>query len=851
MATIYLGTKEENFQTRISINLNVSIQGSKSTYQECKNFDVVTYTINYSGSYHNSLGPLSFVSNFYKLLLYKRSRTNSGSDIYQYRPNKIGDIVKQVDSYYHILDTDTPIALVFNTRDSKKYCRYEQLNFRGSSSVLPGLAIKDEKLSALLLSVYRSKYTTLLFTLGTRDNPKVLTKQQNIAKSRKYKKVTFYIKPGTHQGSGVALYSGKLFTLKPSNHLKNENPSYPESVKDKKFYAVIVYYTDSSNEPRDLAVLIQFVSECNIIHLRRSSNNPIIWLEDSADYNDDDQLSRKLDLIKKESESAIIYRLEKNGKDSSYGTERITVEKVQQEYESGYTVYKHTAGTRYKASNALILYNNSDVKLIENDSMEGVGKLATLNNQKFTEIKTYSFSHNEREHLLIKITWNSNNYYLHRFNKKGDKWKQLSLLELMDAGIDVISVTARGSSQLLDRLLEEKSQSDNLKAVLNYIEFSVNSIAVLVDKKLPYDQSEINSLISDEIPTIDISPNSINVVDRTGTFETCFGPDGYRVYKHDLQKAGQAVKKKLQDGKLYLRLYLERDLIKLCNESGNSHTFLEYKELSNQLYVYYYGTTDPRPLLFCYADKAYRPESLLSYRKKWVKVEKTIKCECQNDGNNKELLMVLSDVVGILNAVQIQENQGQYQVQDFKVRIYIKVSEERLNGFKKYVHEPNTGYTLGKVEYRHRGESKGSITYGDVQGLNKFVTTYYLEHDTTRKNPLLVQLEFKNSIKKSFQLKNANTSYEWDPLSYDKIKEDNPLHELFEINKKLDSKDSIGPEEPSIKDTEPTDGDNTVTIATSTTVTLGLAGGGTGLVIYKYSDFFLSLLTKVLSKGAA
>ncbi|UKK01729.2 hypothetical protein MACK_001082 [Theileria orientalis] len=47
------------------------------------------------------------------------------------------------------------------------------------------------------------------------------------------------------------------------------------------------------------------------------------------------------------------------------------------------------------------------------------------------------------------------------------------------------------------------------------------------------------------------------------------------------------------------------------------------------------------------------------------------------------------------------------------------------------------------------------------------------------------------------------------------------------------------------------DGDNTVAIATSTTVTLGLTGGGTGLAIYKYPDFFLSLLRKVFSKGAA
>ncbi|UKK01933.2 hypothetical protein MACK_001286 [Theileria orientalis] len=485
--------------------------------------------------------------------------------------------------------------------------------------------------------------------------------------------------------------------------------------------------------------------------LSLSTHGSVYSILKSANYG---VLTGLLNVVKSVIEGAIIYHLDKNINDNDYKEGSIIVQSQILTSEPAISKHKHKPTTEDQNKTQLLYYKDLTIQLVPNDSIFGRIKLETLSNQKFAEITTYSLSGNDKEHLLMKLTNDKKvKYYLHRFNKNGSMWRQLSLQELKDAGVNVSNLRGTGLSQLLDKLLNEQSQSDNVKAVLNFISFSVNSIIVLLDEKVWYYQSDINRQTGYEIPPIDIDRNVINVINETKTSGTCVEKYGYRVCKHDLQIAGQFGRAKSDTGKVYLRFYLDGNYITLYDSTPTTTPiYLTYSPFNDYIWVYYYGDKDPRPLLFCYNDQAYRPSSKKDYESKWVKVE-NLKCTCQNDDNNKELLRVLSDVVGFLNEVELKLRKEFAKLKSGLIRSYgyivqffndkyveVKVTYHKVVDFDAYKHEPKEeGYRLGVIKYENGMPKETGLSY-DLKLNLKSVTEYF---DTKNyKHPLLVELEF-------------------------------------------------------------------------------------------------------------
>ncbi|UKJ89209.2 hypothetical protein MACJ_002457 [Theileria orientalis] len=712
--------------------------------------------------------------------------------IYPYFPRTLDDVVVEVDSFFYVLDTATPFALVFTTKDgTKRYRKYDELNALQNSGILSGTLVKDGNLCSLIneYKIGSSKYKTLRLTLGSGDNLHVEPKSQNIGTDIKFTKVIFVPSPSVLNGQDFQFCICNLFSFPAKKPLKNETGDFfPDTVNGQTFDSVLVYYTSSEDDPGDLAILIELVKDCTRTHIRRIAKDPPRWIEQEFNYNGDIKLIGLLNLTKEIINAEIIYELDKNSVSQVYSSRGVIVlEDSSSNFE--HKIYMHKS-LDYATKKALLLYCGKKIELVANHKIQnGPDKLIQLEEDIFTEIKTYALSRNVNEHLLIKLIKANKNYYLYRYSKDGTKWKQLGLQELKDAGINLSIVDRWDLSQQLEILFEDQPDSQSiLNILLNHISLGVNSIIILLDKKLPYGKSEINPLITTEIPPIDIENNSIDVTIDDESSVKCLKLDGYRVCNHNITIATNS--KKISDAnKLYLRFYFDSNMIKLYDKAGDKHTPVEYHQGTNDLHVYYYGD-DPRPLLSCYAGSAYIPSSKNYW--KWVSRDEISKYLCEDTSDSQKLLAVLSEVIGFLNLVQLKkktesvlaenkepQSDGNhnylYRLQKFNgYDISIKLTYRNEKCYRVYTHTANgtgdngSNYRLGYIE--HEGSN---LIYDHVKPLSK-VNVYYNVYDHSLDYPLLVVLEFdRNSDKEYYKLKDNNKNTKlWEKIQENSIDQD-------------------------------------------------------------------------------
>ncbi|UKJ89239.2 hypothetical protein MACJ_002487 [Theileria orientalis] len=742
---------------------DVKTTSTKELYDKFSIFEVVKYEIEYPRLEESISQTTS--SPHYDLYIHSGTQSNPGELIYSYYwPGGDENIIIKVDSYYYLSDNHLPLALVFTTDNKKFYSTYDKLLQGRNSRSVPGIPIEDRELCSKLFSDYRSsnKFKTLQLTLISESNEHVDTNERNIGMDNKFKKVIFTPNPKPGE-SRFLLKSNNLFTHSPEDGLKNEiDQSCLNKIKDKSPNAVIVYYTDSQNKPGNLAILIELLIDSGKIHIKRANTNPPAWIKRDVHYDYDGGLIDQLNIIKGEIESAITYKLEKNKNDETYDSERILVTNGQN-HGSGYNIYTHQL--RITGELPLLLYNDRQVDPVGNMEISDTDKLKTSDGDPLNQISTYVLSNNDKEHLLIKLTKeDGTNYYLYRYSKDGSQWRQVGLDCLTHAGINVEDLTGTSLSQYLDAVMT----GDSGRKLLECIKLQINSIFVILDKKLNYDHSDIEHLVADEKPTTQISDNSIDPKDETDRTNTC-AKEGYTVYKHDLTQPVELAKQKLNTSQLYLKFYLNTRKIELHdNKLGTTkQTYLTYSD-TNDLYVYFYGHKDPRPLLFCYGGSAYRPNSKEDYESKWVKDENIKKCVCQ-DNDGKDLLSALIRVVGFLNVVELKQTgdstEGQksgtedpetegkqvypYSLQRFNSNdIIIKVTHKNKKCHRVYIHKPDgidglsEGYTLGDIKYDSGSTHDNGLKYQSSDPLST-VSAYYHVHDQHHEYPFLVILEFK------------------------------------------------------------------------------------------------------------
>ncbi|UKK03041.2 hypothetical protein MACK_003143 [Theileria orientalis] len=193
-----------------------------------------------------------------------------------------------------------------------------------------------------------------------------------------------------------------------------------------------------------------------------------------------------------------------------------------------------------------------------------------------------------------------------------------------------------------------------------------------------------------------------------------------------------------------LRLFL-RDLgpnnvieIKLHSDA-NGLTPMEklfYNTCKGNIYTYFYGDRDIRPLLICYNNKAYRPMSKETYNTKWVRVNSIDKCPSETSDNTK-IFTELDNVVRLLNVIKTHAQAGAGK-EHSKCKLF-------------NIHRHNPIYSkAGDIEIckDENCSNKVVLTDGDYKNHTVlYEEMYYNRYDSGFKHPIMLVLHYEGPDK--------------------------------------------------------------------------------------------------------
>ncbi|UKK00001.2 hypothetical protein MACK_000066 [Theileria orientalis] len=332
-----------------------------------------------------------------------------------------------------------------------------------------------------------------------------------------------------------------------------------------------------------------------------------------------------------------------------------------------------------------------------------------------------------------------------------DKSNKLHCYKYKDKIWKVDDTVPKGDNErfngVIRKLLDELVLDDN--------RLVFGSIAVLTDLKTEYNKNHLATALGSSLPSKLLEHNVISVSDQTSTTGSCLSQSRFKMFKHDLTRASRKVLHIGESSALGLGIFLDKNNINLYDDPNlrEQPISLTYKTSSNDLYVYFYGDWDLRPLLICYNNKAYKPSSIQSYYKDWVAVESIKHCDCTGDNGNTKLLETLLDVSNILNPVNIKNTTGEgYVIQNFKKQpIIISIESTSSSCFNKYVHKTQQDYRLGTILHGSKcikensgGDNTTCITATTTSSPYNSATeivAYYHKDDTDHNTPLLVALK--------------------------------------------------------------------------------------------------------------
>ncbi|UKJ87969.1 hypothetical protein MACJ_000411 [Theileria orientalis] len=610
--------------TKEYCRVNVKVEDYSDSKFE-KRIQSIKYIYSYSYSY----------AKYFNLVV---SVTALGSKSFYYYVSSENDIIDVIEAYYSKLHKDLPLILGFKTRRSNIFRYYFFVNLKAAHN-LKGLPYFPST---------KFQLTKELNDEHNRRNKLKFVYENN--KSDEYKSKRFnwdgldlvyyeYLVDDDWLGPYI-LSTDKVFEHEKSSIV---DTSFLRKFNGNLFDYVKVYYTDTKKGP--IALLVTFEEESKKHHYVRTDVDGLYWTERTYQYDYSDELERFLKSIKDEFLQNINYQLERN---VSYAMGKIIVNKYTKSV--GYTEYKHKPDMRGDTK-ANVLYKMKNMHIVTNNNVKNNEKAPGLSNQRFTEISTYVLNNDHNEHLLIKLTVEFNKtYYLHRFNKDGTKWKQITLEDLEEMGVlnqeqlklKKQKLEKQGLGKTLDEMLSYERSQETTKTLLQDISANINSFIVVLDNKSRYGAHDIQKIVgkSDsekEIPPIDIMSNTVNI-DYQGDSETighCDKIEGYSVLMHDISKPGEGSKHKAKPLPLYIRLYLGNNKVNLYDNKDKPQTYLTYSSQANELYVYFCKSLST-VLLFFYNGKAYMPKT--KNGNEWLLVTEVVNCSESNKQTIKEKL---------------------------------------------------------------------------------------------------------------------------------------------------------------------------------------------------------------------
>ncbi|UKK01587.2 hypothetical protein MACK_002405 [Theileria orientalis] len=512
---------------------------------------------------------------------------------------------------------------------------------------------------------------------------------------------------------------------------------------------------------------------------------------------------------------------------------------------NGFEKYVHERYDQYKDKPSEVLYYGKKL-LVRGESRRNVREGFSELKGTFNSVNVFFGIKDENTPLIIEVIHSreSDNIKYYIKSRNDNFWDEFKIK------------TSDKNNQLLNKLIEAQ------------VSISI-PVLILVDAKDNYGESELQKITG--VKVSGSQPNSVKV-SKDKSLE-CLANAGFNCYKHTLQfvadsnsslSTNDTVLKPIMilhnDDSINSSKYTELNLYDI---SGVTKEYIKYNKGCESFYTYFYDQ-DLRPLMICYNGTAYRPMSIENYFDKWVKVNGISDCLCKN---NDTLLNNLGDVLYCLSPVKLNmnsfntENSNRYITQTFhnheKTEITINLSARDLNCYREYTHTPTTGYVLGEICHNGSKLFSDYNQYKQLNGTNfKFpnnVLVYYFLYDFNHDYPLLISLEFtsgggdSNTVKEYYELVNK------DDLKWKKIQINFNSKEQSELENKLrEIRNGLGisyeksPNNLIIKSADNCNEDSIAGAVAGTLSILGLTGVGTGLVYYRYPEFFTSLFRRVL-----
>ncbi|UKJ89230.1 hypothetical protein MACJ_002478 [Theileria orientalis] len=312
---IYLDYRERKYGGCRDPETRYDVHASKAVESECKNFEVVTYKIEYKGD-----------GRYFDIYIYENKESViKSSYIFAYCwPSIESHVAKEVRVYYSILAPNKPLLISFvRGQNDVHNCDIDQLRNAGWdwASSITKYSLGPE-LSKHLNEAFKKAFwnRTIEFADGDEPSKDIIGSPRRIDD----KNYRIIYTPG---GSFSVLNNSCLFTfnteIQPgakspevqfgcdsSTSKYRIDPYYLEPVKKKKYYLGIIVYLAREKEQEDVkldekhhentALFVEFINECETKYLKRKDKNGYWWAEEAITYKDDKTLGSQMDTIAKD-----------------------------------------------------------------------------------------------------------------------------------------------------------------------------------------------------------------------------------------------------------------------------------------------------------------------------------------------------------------------------------------------------------------------------------------------------------------------------------------------------------------------------------------------------------------------
>ncbi|UVC54392.1 hypothetical protein MACJ_003934 [Theileria orientalis] len=623
------------------------------------------------------------------------------------------------------------------------------------------LTKNDNEVMVQLLAKLKEIAEQTYYKFGLASSPNAINTYQKPTSGEEYPPCKLMLKyefTPTNQQIGknitVLKAGNEKLTLKPDGEYANMVYSRSE-----------VYYNkyDETNTP--LLIVLHFTGGTKYYKMSSFATDKAQGKNISSmdNYTDDKTVLKPLLDGNDSLSSLITYRIDQkidSTAQNNYNGGKISLaeELVQELQHKGFSKYTHRPTANNNSKKACVIYNG-DV-LLSQDESGAMVVITVIQNIVYNSLSVY---HSNRAvlPLLVQFTKQNNivEYYYHK-KKNGELYWQL---------LDQNEYNSLLGQSIANNQINSKLTSDKnvLLSLLQKIEFlAINTIVLLTEKHDAYENNTVYEAIKKTNPALIPNPqlsnlptNPIAVTKKESNELEKFG---FNMYQHEI-RFGQEGRSLKANDKTELRVliptggtatpsYTEISFYKTSADTtspqNRDYLFCAQFEtedsdsaVGTKYYTYTYGD-DPRPMLICHENKAYRPLNKDTELTKWVKVDSIKCCTIDETNPNQQLLDALFSELKCSNIVNWSKYPTRSQIDD----------SSKL--FVPYVYKHTRPKPCDVNVCREENCTTKLVLQNDIKDKNSSIAqeeVYYNRYHTSHNKPLLVSLNFKNdSIPKRY-----------------------------------------------------------------------------------------------------